>query len=50
MKEILHNSWQQVLEKEFTKPYYLQLREFLKHEYKLKLFYPDMYRILPRWS
>lgn len=45
MKEILHNSWQQVLEKEFTKPYYLQLREFLKHEYQTQTIYPDMYRI-----
>lgn len=45
MKEIIHNSWQQVLEKEFTKPYYLQLREFLKNEYQTRTIYPDMYRI-----
>lgn len=45
MKEIIHNSWQQVLEKEFTKPYYLQLRKFLKNEYQTKTIYPDMYRI-----
>lgn len=45
MKTIIHNSWQDVLGDEFQKPYYLQLREFLKHEYKTQLIHPDMYHI-----
>jgi uracil-DNA glycosylase len=42
---ILHNHWQEVLEAEFDKPYYLELRAFLKHEYKNHTIYPDMYDI-----
>lgn len=34
-----------MLEEEFSKPYYLQLREFLKKEYATKQIYPDMYDI-----
>ncbi len=34
MKEIIHNSWQTVLSAEFEKPYYQELREFLKKEYQ----------------
>ena len=36
MKEIIHNSWQEVLSSEFSKDYYLHLREFLKKELKWK--------------
>ncbi|MBO0439205.1 uracil-DNA glycosylase [Candidatus Enterococcus ikei] len=45
MKAIIHNSWQEVLEEEFTKEYYLHLREFLKKEYSEQTIYPDMYHI-----
>ncbi|EOL47795.1 uracil-DNA glycosylase [Enterococcus caccae] len=45
MKAIIHNSWQEVLEEEFTKEYYLHLREFLKQEYSEQTIYPDMYHI-----
>lgn len=45
MKEIIHNDWQQVLEEEFQAPYYQQLREFLKEEYKDHPVYPDMHDI-----
>lgn len=45
MKAIIHNSWQEVLEEEFTKEYYLHLREFLKQEYSRQTIYPDMYHI-----
>ena len=45
MKTIIHNSWQEILAPEFTKLYYLQLREFLKQEYKTQKIYPDMYHI-----
>ncbi|ALS03039.1 uracil-DNA glycosylase [Enterococcus silesiacus] len=45
MKAIIHNSWQNVLEEEFTKDYYLKLRDFLKQEYSQQTIYPDMYHI-----
>jgi uracil-DNA glycosylase len=45
MKQIISNSWQDILANEFTKEYYLQLREFLKQEYSTKTIYPDMYHI-----
>jgi uracil-DNA glycosylase len=44
-KQILKNDWAPLLEEEFAKPYYLQLREFLKQEYKHYRIYPDMYDI-----
>ena len=45
MKEIIHNSWQEVLSSEFSKDYYLHLREFLKKEYATQKIHPDMYHI-----
>lgn len=39
------NDWDEVLSGEFDKPYYLQLREYLKQEYRTKHVYPDMYSI-----
>ncbi|WP_339292120.1 uracil-DNA glycosylase [Paenibacillus sp. FSL W8-0187] len=42
---ILKNDWASYLEQEFTKPYYLQLREFLIEEYRTKTIYPDKYDI-----
>ncbi len=39
------NSWDALLADEFRKPYYLQLREFLKYEYTHYTVYPDMYDI-----
>jgi uracil-DNA glycosylase len=45
VKQIISNSWQDILANEFTKEYYLQLREFLKQEYSTKTIYPDMYHI-----
>lgn len=41
----LGNDWDQILADEFTKPYYLQLRQFLKNEYAGKTIYPDMHSI-----
>lgn len=41
-KIIFDNDWQEVLGAEFDKPYYLQLREFLKQEYFTKTVYPLM--------
>ena len=39
------NSWDPLLQEEFTKEYYLKLREFLKVEYKSRIIYPNMYDI-----
>lgn len=39
------NSWDDILEGEFKKEYYLKLREFLKQEYSSRVIYPDMYHI-----
>ena len=41
-KMIFDNDWQQVLESEFDKPYYQQLREFLKQQYTIETVYPAM--------
>ncbi|MCL2063882.1 MAG: uracil-DNA glycosylase [Candidatus Cloacimonetes bacterium] len=40
-----NNSWDNYLSVEFTKDYYLRLREYLKYEYAKKTVYPDMYDI-----
>ena len=32
-KKILSNDWQDVVGEEFDKPYYKELREFLKEQY-----------------
>ena len=40
------NDWDEVLEGEFEKPYYLELRQFLKNEYETQVIYPDMYDII----
>ena len=37
-----NNDWDEILADEWTKPYYLKLREFLKSEYAAKTVYPDM--------
>jgi uracil-DNA glycosylase len=42
---ILKNDWAPLLEQEFSKPYYLQLRKFLIEEYRTRTIYPDMYDI-----
>ncbi|GGH85579.1 uracil-DNA glycosylase [Pullulanibacillus pueri] len=41
----LQNDWQDLLHGEFTKDYYLKLREFLKSEYTTQTIYPDMFDI-----
>ena len=38
----LGNDWDEILADEFKKPYYLELREFLKKEYSARRIYPDM--------
>ncbi|MGL5348109.1 MAG: uracil-DNA glycosylase [Peptostreptococcaceae bacterium] len=41
----LGNDWNELLESEFKKEYYLKLREFLKEEYSTRVIYPSMYNI-----
>lgn len=45
MRRILHNDWQDYLNEEFHKDYYLKLRAFLIDEYRNHTVYPDMYDI-----
>lgn len=45
LKEIIHNSWQEILADEFEKEYYQRLRSFLKKEYATQKIHPDMYHI-----
>ncbi len=39
------NDWDEILKDEWQKPYYKNLRNFLKNEYKNYTVYPDMYDI-----
>ena len=39
------NDWDGILASEFSSPYYLELREFLKEEYRTHRVYPSMYDI-----
>ena len=41
----LGNDWDEILKDEWNKPYYLQLREFLKKEYATGPVYPPMHDI-----
>ncbi|MFZ3577207.1 uracil-DNA glycosylase [Virgibacillus sp. DJP39] len=40
--KILDNDWKKLLNEEFTKPYYMELLEFLKEEYSTRTVYPQM--------
>jgi uracil-DNA glycosylase len=49
----LNNDWDELLKDEFEKTYYLNLMEFLKHEYSEKTIYPsinNMYDALKKTS
>ena len=45
LKTFIHNDWQEVLGPEFEKPYYTELHNFLKNEYKTQYINPDMYQV-----
>lgn len=45
MKKIFENDWQELLEDEMKKEYYLKLRQYLIGEYKTRTIYPDMHDI-----
>lgn len=40
-----NNSWDEHLQEEFSKPYYIALRQFLATEYSSKIIFPDKYKI-----
>lgn len=42
---LFENDWDELLKEEFEKPYYRELRAFLKEEYKKHRVYPNMYDI-----
>lgn len=41
-EQILQNDWAPLLEREFSKAYYQQLRQFLKNEYEANTIFPQM--------
>lgn len=43
--QIFKNDWNDYLMEEMQKPYYRELREFLKQEYSTRQIFPDMYNI-----
>lgn len=43
--QVLKNDWNNLLEDEFKKKYYLKLRQFLINEYRTRTIYPNMYDI-----
>lgn len=45
MRKYIHNDWQQILQSEFEKDYYQQLRRFLVDEYNNYKIYPPMDKI-----
>lgn len=47
VKKILSNDWQEAVGEEFDKPYYTELREFLKEQYANETVYPPKEEI---WS
>lgn len=45
MSAEFNNDWDNLLKEEFTKDYYLKLREFLINEYRTQIIHPNMYDI-----
>lgn len=39
---VIGNDWDEILKSEFEQDYYLELKKFLKTEYKTKIIYPSM--------
>lgn len=49
MKPFLNDSWWAVMKSEFEQPYYQELREWMKEEYRTQTVFPkpdDVYRAL----
>jgi uracil-DNA glycosylase len=45
VKQMIDNDWQEILQHEFSKEYYQELRSFLKTAYEERTIYPDMHHI-----
>lgn len=50
MKPFIHNDWWPILEPEFEKDNYQQLRKFLVHEYNTQNIHPDMNHIFEAFN
>lgn len=46
MKKVFDNDWQEILQDEFTKPYYQNLRKFVAQEYKTNIIYPPIDEVM----
>lgn len=46
MKKVFDNDWQQILEEEFEKDYYKQLRKFIAKEYSTTVVYPPVNEVM----
>lgn len=46
MKKVFDNDWQEILQEEFNKPYYQNLRKFVAHEYSTKVVYPPIDEVM----
>lgn len=42
MIEVFKNDWNEVIGGELEKPYFLELKKFLDHEYEVQTVYPDV--------
>ena len=45
MIEVFKNDWNEVIGGELEKPYFLELKKFLDHEYEVQTVYPDVHDI-----
>ena len=50
MKVSIHQSWKEVLQEEFSKPYFEQLVLFVKHEYSENICYPKGQQIFSAFN
>ena len=46
----MHESWKEFLNKEFSKPYFLELSKFLHEEYEKKVIFPEKSRVFRAFS
>lgn len=46
MRKVFDNDWQEILQDEFNKPYYENLRKFVAQEYSTKVVYPPIDEVM----
>lgn len=46
MKKVFDNDWQEILQEEFEKPYYQNLRKFIAKEYSTNIVYPPIHEVM----